>query len=275
MSYEVTLELKTIADVGLVGFPNVGKSTLLSVVTKARPKIANYHFTTLSPNLGVAEVDGRSFLVADIPGLIENAHEGVGLGHDFLRHVERTRLLVHVIDVAGSEGRDPVDDFEKINEELRLYSAKLAQRPQIVAANKMDITGAEENLELLRAHCKPLGIEVFAVSAATKKGLMELLRAVGKLLDTLPPVELVHEEMDELESLPGNDYSIEKVDGVFVVTGTLVDKIMDSINFTDSISMAFFARRLEETGIVEKLRDMGAEHNDAVRINEMEFEFWD
>ena len=269
------MELKTIADVGLVGFPKVGKSTILSVVTKARPKIANYHFTTLSPNLGVAEVDGRNFLVADIPGLIENAHEGAGLGHDFLRHVERTRLLVHVIDVSGSEDRDPVDDFEKINDELRLYSEKLAQRPQIVAANKMDITGADENLVALRNHVQPLGIEVYPVSAATKAGLLDLLRAAARMLDKLPPVELVHEEMDELESLPGNDYSVEQVDGVYVLTGPFVDKLMDSINFSDGTSMTYFERRLEEAGIVDRLRAMGAQHNDTVRLNDMEFEFWD
>ena len=274
-SYELTLELKSIADVGLVGFPNVGKSTLLSVVTRARPKIANYHFTTLSPNLGVAEMDGMSFLVADIPGLIENAHEGAGLGHDFLRHVERTRMLVHVIDVSGSEGRDPVDDFEKINAELRLYSEALAARPQIVAANKTDIPGAEENIAALRAHVEPKGIEVFPVSAATKNGLTPLLHAVVRMLGTLPVVELVHEELPELESLPGNDYEIEMEDDVFVVTGPLVEKILSSTNFGDSISMQFFERRLTETGIVERLREMGAQHGDTIRLEEMEFEFWD
>ncbi len=273
--YEVSLELKTIADVGLVGFPNVGKSTMLSVVTRARPKIANYHFTTLSPNLGVAEVDGKSFLVADIPGLIENAHEGAGLGHDFLRHVERTRLLVHVIDASGSEDRDPVQDFEQINRELRLYSAVLADRPQIVAANKTDLPDAEVFLEELTNHCKAQGFEVYPVSAATNQGLLELMRAVAKKLESLPPVEVFHEEMEELESLPNNDYTVDMEDDVYVVTGPLITKIIDSTNFSDSTSMQYFERRLYETGIIEKLREMGAKHDDTVRLNELEFEFWD
>ncbi len=276
-SYELTLELKSIADVGLVGFPNVGKSTLLSVVTRARPKIANYHFTTLSPNLGVAEVDGTGFLVADIPGLIENAHQGAGLGHDFLRHVERTRMLVHVIDVSGSEGRDPVDDFEKINAELRQYSEELAARPQIVAANKTDIPEAEENIAALRAHVEPMGIEVYPISAATRGGLTPLLRAVAKLLATLPPVEPVHEELPELESLPGNDYDILRDEDVLVVTGPAVEKLVASTNFDDAISLRFFERRLEELGIVDRLRELGATHGDTIRLCEdgMEFEFWD
>ncbi len=274
-SYEVSLELKTIADVGLVGFPNVGKSTMLSVVTRARPKIANYHFTTLSPNLGVAEVDGKSFLVADIPGLIENAHEGAGLGHDFLRHVERTRLLVHVIDASGSEDRDPVQDFEQINRELRLYSAVLADRPQIVAANKTDLPDAEVYLEELTNHCKAQGYEVYPVSAATNQGLLELMRAVAKKLAELPPVEVFHEEMEELESLPNNDYTVDMEDDVYVVTGPLITKIIDSTNFSDSVSMQFFERRLYETGIIDRLREMGAKHDDTVRLNELEFEFWD
>jgi GTPase len=274
-AYDLSLELKSIADVGLVGFPNVGKSTMLSVVTRARPKIANYHFTTLSPNLGVAEVDGKSFLVADIPGLIENAHEGAGLGHDFLRHVERTRLLVHVIDASGSEDRDPIEDFEKINEELRLYSDVLAARPQIVAANKMDLPDSEVYIEELKAHCEEKGYEVYSVSAVTNKGLLELMRAVSKKLEEIPPVEILHEELEELESLPNNDYTIDMEDDVFVVTGPLITKIVDSTNFSDSISMQYFERRLHETGIIEKLREMGASHDDTVRLNELEFEFWD
>ncbi len=274
-AYELVLELKSIADVGLVGFPNVGKSTLLSVVTRARPKIANYHFTTLSPNLGVAEVDGRSFLIADIPGLIENAHEGAGLGHDFLRHVERTRLLVHVVDVSGSEDRDPIRDFEQINEELRLYSAVLAERPQLVAANKTDLPDAEVYLEEFTAYCAGKGYPVNPVSAAAHKGLAELLRAMAKKLDELPPVEVIHEEMEELESLPGNDYEIDMDGDVYVVTGPLVKKIVDSTNFSDSVSMQYFERRLHETGIIDKLREMGAQHDDTVRLIDMEFEFWD
>ena len=275
MAYEVVLELKTIADVGLVGFPNVGKSTMLASVTRAKPKIANYHFTTLSPNLGVAQIDGRSFLVADIPGLIENAHKGEGLGHDFLRHVERTRLLVHVVDASGSEDRDPMEDFDKINEELRLYSPVLAERPQIVAANKTDLPDAEVYLEELTAHCDAKGYPVFPVSAATGKGLVELLRAMARKLDELPPVQPIHEDMEELESLPGNEWSAEKVGDVYEVTGPLIDKLLDSVNFSDSTSMAFFERRLEETGIVERLRQLGAQHDDTVRMNDMEFEFWE
>jgi GTP-binding protein len=267
--------LKSIADVGLVGFPNVGKSTILSVVTRARPKIADYPFTTLSPNLGVAEAGGKSFLIADIPGLIENAHEGAGLGHDFLRHIERTRLLVHVVDASGSENRDPIEDFDKINEELRLYSETLAKRPQIVAANKTDLPDSEVYLDELKKHCEQLGYEVFPISAATNKGLTELMRAVAKKLDDLPPAEIFHEEMEELESLPNNDYTIDVEGDVFVVTGPLVTKILDSTNFSDDISMQFFERKMNEAGIVEKLRAMGAKHDDAVRLNDMEFEFWE
>jgi GTP-binding protein len=273
--YEVSLELKSIADVGFVGFPNVGKSTLLSVVTRARPKIADYPFTTLSPNLGVAEAGGKSFLVADIPGLIENAHAGAGLGHDFLRHIERTRLLVHVVDASGSEGRDPIEDFDRINEELRLYSEELAARPQLVAANKTDLPDAEVFLDELKKHCKAKGYEVFPISAATGKGVPELMRAVAKKLEELPPAEAIYEEMEELESLPGNEWEIDMDGDVFVVTGPGVKKIMDSTNFSDNTSMQFFERKLEEAGIVEKLREMGAKHDDTVRLNEMEFEFWD
>lgn len=273
--YEVALELKSIADVGLVGFPNVGKSTLLSVVTRARPKIADYPFTTLSPNLGVAEIHGKSFLVADIPGLIENAHEGAGLGHDFLRHIERTRLLIHVVDASGSEGRDPLNDFDQINEELRLYSEELAARPQLVAANKTDLPDSEVFLDELKKHCEGKGYEVFPISAAANKGLAELMRAVAEKLEELPPAEPVYEEMEELESLPGNDWQIDMDGGVFVVTGPLVQKIIDSTNFSDGVSMQYFERKLEEAGIIEKLREMGATHEDTVRLNELEFEFWD
>jgi GTPase len=275
LAYEVSLELKTIADVGLVGFPNVGKSTILSMVTRAHPKIADYPFTTLSPNLGVAEVDSGSFLLADIPGLIENAHEGAGLGHNFLRHIERTRLLVHVVDASGSEGRNPTEDFEKINEELRLHSEELARRPQIVAANKTDIPESEAFLQNLKLHCEQKGYQVFPISAATNRGLKELMRAVSKKLAELPPAEPIREEIEELESLPGNAYSIDRQGDVFVVTGPMITKIMDSTNFTDDISMQFFARKLEEAGIVEGLRQMGAKHDDTVRLNDMEFEFWD
>lgn len=276
-TYEVFLELKSIADVGLVGFPNVGKSTILSMVTHSRPKIANYPFTTLTPNLGVAQVDGRSFHMADIPGLIENAHEGAGLGHDFLRHVERTRMLVHVIDVSGSEGRDPVDDFDKIMEELAQYSPALAQRPQVVAANKMDITGAQENLARLTEHCAARNMMVFPVSAAANQGLKELMRQVSRVLSTLPEDDRAfYEEERPLESLEkGDTYEVEAVDGVFYVTGTFPEQLLQSVNMNDPVSMQYFEKRLYESGLVDELRRLGAKHKDTVNFGGMEFEFWD
>lgn len=270
----VVLELKTIADVGLVGFPNVGKSTILSMVTGARPKIANYHFTTLSPNLGVVEMPGvKSFVLADIPGLIEGAHEGVGLGMEFLRHVERTRVLIHVIDASGIEGRDPVDDFYKINEELKQYSHKLPDKPQIVAANKCDIPGGDENYERLKEEMDKLGIKTFKISAATNQGMRELMLYAAALLDQLPP----EEELEEEEFIPEEKkftYEIKKADdGAFEVYGSFIDRLLLSANIYDSESLKYFAKVLEKNGIIDELRKMGAKDGDLVRMNDFEFDF--
>lgn len=269
----VTLELKLLADVGLVGFPNVGKSTILSMVTGARPKIANYHFTTLTPNLGVVEIPGvKSFVLADIPGLIEGAHEGVGLGIEFLRHVERTKVLIHVIDVSGIEGRDPLDDFEKINEELKLYSEKLSNKPQIVAANKTDIPGFEENLEKLTFEMNKRGIKVFKISAAANKGLRELMLYVSGILDTI-----VEEEKDEITFVPDEKrftYEIHKdSDGTFVIEGSYVDRLLLKVNIYDSESIKYFHKAIDNKGIIQELRDMGIKNGDLVRMNDFEFEF--
>lgn len=273
----VTLELKLIADVGLVGFPNVGKSTILSMVTGATPKIANYHFTTITPNLGVVDFPGiKSFVLADIPGLIEGAHEGVGLGIEFLRHVERTRLLIHVIDVSGIEGRDPIEDFEKINEELKLYSEKLSKKPQIVAANKTDITGADENFKKLKAEMDKKNIKVFKVSAATNNGLRELMLYAGSILDTLQDVE---EEDVEEWYVPDEKrftYTINRDEnGVYVIEGSFVDRLLLTVNIYDTQSLRYFQRVIEKRGIVQELRDMGAEDGDLVRMKDFEFEFMD
>ncbi len=270
--YEVILELKMIADVGLVGFPNVGKSTLLSVVTSARPKIADYHFTTLSPNLGVATVDGYSFVIADIPGLIEHAHEGVGLGHDFLRHVERTRLLVHVLDASGIEGRDPVEDYHKIREELVQYSEYLSELPEIIAANKTDLPDAEAGLELLQEHLPDK--EIFPISAATQKGVKELLRKIAKEIIKLPTAEPIVTESIILNARIDEDYEIEiDSEGVYVVWGTLIERLIDSVNLYDKDSMTHFHHMLESYGIIEQLRKAGAKDGDIIRLNDTEFEF--
>lgn len=271
---EIELELKTIADVGLIGMPNVGKSTLLAALTAARPKIANYHFTTLTPNLGVVQRYERSFVLADIPGLIEGAAEGAGLGHDFLRHIERTRMLVHVLDISGSEGRDPMEDYEAINAELTAYSEKLASLPQLVAANKMDIPGADENLEALRNALQPRGIEVYPISAAGLQGLETLLDAVVKLLASLPPVLEFEEE--ELEIKPQYEPGFEVTredDGAFVVTGGDVERILDTTDPDDEESMRRFQMLLQKGGIIAALKDAGATDGSTVRMGEWEFDF--
>ena len=267
------LELKTIADVGLVGYPNVGKSTLLSVLTSARPKIANYHFTTLSPNLGVLRLMEQEIVLADIPGLIEGAADGAGLGHDFLRHVERTRLLLHVVDVSGSEGRDPVADFDQINHELANYG-DLSARPQLVAANKTDLLSDEDNLNRLRARAGELGCPVFAISAAARQGLDELLKALAEALRNLPPIQHFAEEvslLDEKERLTSYDITVE--DGVYVVSGPAMDRLLDSVNFEDEESMAWFHRTLRREGVIDALREKGAGEGSTVRIEDMEFDF--
>lgn len=268
---EFELELKSIADVGLVGYPNVGKSTILSVVTAARPKIANYHFTTLAPNLGICRKYGMDFVMADIPGIVEGASEGVGLGIRFLRHVERTRLLVHVLDIAGSEGRDPVEDFEQICDELVAYG-DLAERPQIVAANKMDLPGAQENLERLRAHLHGTDIEVYPVSAATGAGFDELMGAIVRILPTLPEIT-VFEEEPEVEAAPKAPFAIGKEDGIYVVTGPAMEQLVDSVNFSDQESLNYFHRTLRSRGVIDALRAAGAKEGDTVAIGEMEFDF--
>ena len=268
---EFVLELKSIADVGLVGYPNVGKSTILSVVTAARPKIANYHFTTLTPNLGIVRQDGVDFVMADIPGLVEGAHEGVGLGHAFLRHVERTRLLVHVIDVSGSEGRDPLEDFDHICQELEQYGS-LADRPQIVAANKMDLPDAQPHLERLRALCAGADIPVYPVSAATHQGFEALLRAITAQLATLPPTEVFAEEEAAVvtDEAP---FTVVREGGIYRVEGPRMRQLIDSVNFDDDESLNWFHRTLRRTGVIDALRGAGAAEGDTVSIEDMEFDF--
>ena len=271
---EVELELKTIADVGLVGMPNVGKSTLLAALTAAHPKIANYHFTTLTPNLGVVQRYERSFVLADIPGLIEGAAEGAGLGHDFLRHIERTRMLVHIVDISGSEGRDPLEDYEAINAELSAYSEKLSTLPQLVAANKMDIPGAEENLAALRAALEPRGVVVYPISAAGRQGLETLLDAVVKMLSSLPPVLEFEEEELELKPQYEPGFAVTREDdGAFVVTGGDVQRILDTTDPNDEASMRRFQMLLQKTGIIDALREAGADDGSTVRMGEWAFDF--
>lgn len=271
--YEVELELLTVADVGLVGLPNVGKSTLLSVVTSARPKIANYHFTTLTPNLGVVKRYDNAFVLADIPGLIEGAAEGAGLGRSFLRHIERTRMLVHVIDISGSEDRDPIEDYYTIRSELYDYSPALHALPQFIAANKMDITGAEENLERLREELAEEDIPIFPISAVTNEGLEPLLDALMLKLKELPKTRAFEEEeiVQEPQYEKGFEVSVE--DGVFVVTGGTVNYILDTTNDEDEVSMRRFQQLLVKEGIVDALRKAGAVEGSTIRLGEWEFDF--
>ncbi|MGP1556068.1 GTPase ObgE [Peptostreptococcus stomatis] len=275
----ITLELKMIADVGLLGFPNVGKSTFLSVVTSAKPKIANYHFTTLTPNLGVVQTrHGESFVIADIPGIIEGAADGVGLGHDFLRHVERTKVLVHIVDISGIEGRDPIDDFEKINEELRLYNEKLASRPQIVVANKSDLLFDETIYENFKKTMEEKGYEVFKMSAVTRDGVDQVIDKVSQLLNEVEDVELVSQEEMYRPELDVDDEGGLKVeideDGIYVVTGKELRRIMYSVNFDDMESLQFFQAQMESKGVFDMLRQAGIEDGDTVKIYELEFEFY-
>ncbi len=276
-SHDVVLELKLLADVGLVGFPNVGKSTLLSVVTRAQPKIANYHFTTLSPNLGVVYAgEGRSFVLADIPGIIEGASEGAGLGHDFLRHIDRCRLLIHVVDVSGSEGRDPVQDFDAINAELSQYSADLEKRPQIVAANKSDILEDPENLERLRAHVEKLGYPLFEISAAAHKGVEQLMNKVSETLSTLPPIVVY--EPEYVPKPPVIDYSqpldIQRLDdGIWVVDGPWLQRLIGNVNLNDYESRMYFDKTLRDSGLYQQLEDMGIQDGDTVSLYDFEFEY--
>ena len=275
----VVLELKMIADVGLLGFPNVGKSTFLSVVTKAKPKIANYHFTTLTPNLGVVQTKfGESFVLADIPGLIEGAAEGIGLGHDFLRHVERTKVLIHIVDISGIEGRDALEDFDKINGELKLYNEKLSTRPQVVVANKMDILEDESVFEDFKNELEGRGYKVFKMSAATRQGIDDVIAYVAQLLQEVEDVELVTEEemyRPELDVQEDEGLTIEIDEyGVYVVTGKSLRRIMYSVNFDDMESLQYFQKAMESQGVFDKLREMGIEDGDTVKIYELEFEFY-
>ena len=273
---EVLLELKLLADVGLVGFPNVGKSTLLSVVSKAAPKIANYHFTTLSPNLGVVYVrEGVSFVMADIPGLIQGAAEGAGLGHDFLRHVDRCRLLIHVVDVSGCEGRDPVEDFDAICAELARWSPELAGRKMLVAANKVDILADPELLERLRAHVEGLGLELFEISAAAHRGVRELMDRAAQLLQELPPVAVF--EPTYVEPLPQIDTSqaldIQRYDDVWSVEGPWLQRLIANVNFGDYESRNWFDKMLRESGLFQRLEEMGIRDGDTVSMYDLEFEY--
>ncbi len=273
--HTVWLELKSIADVGLVGFPNVGKSTLLSQMTSARPKIDNYHFTTLAPNLGVARAGEADFVMADIPGLIEGAHTGVGLGHDFLRHIERTRMIVHVLDISGSEGRDPLEDYQKIRDELLHYSPALAKLPELIAANKTDVTGAEDWLALLK-EAYP-NKEIYAVSAATGQGVSALKYAIADVLKTLPPAQVFEEEgvteeweMDE-ETLTMEITRDE--DGILSVSGSLIEDIFARIDPNDFESMRHFHKLMEDMGVIRALKERGAKDGDTVRLGGEEFDF--
>ena len=276
---QVTLELKLIADVGLIGFPNVGKSTLISTISAAKPKIANYHFTTLVPTLGVVSVgEGASFVCADIPGLIEGASEGIGLGHDFLRHVERCRLLLHVVDVSGSEGRDPVEDFEAINAELEQYNPELASRPQLVAANKCDLLEpGSDNLERLRAHVEAKGCRFFELSAASTVGTRELMRAAAGELAHLPPVTVYEPDYvpPEPEIGTAEDVVIRHDGDMWIVEGDWLARLVASVNFSDYESRMYFDRCLRTAGIFERMEALGVKDGDTVSLYDIEFEYKD
>lgn len=281
----VRLELKVIADVGLVGFPNVGKSTLLSRVTNARPKIANYHFTTLNPNLGVVDLDGgRGFVIADIPGLIEGASEGVGLGHEFLRHIERTKVIIHMVDAASTEGRDPVADIKAINEELRAYNPELLKRPQVIAANKIDAIYTDDETEnpvdVIKKAFEPEGIKVYPISAVTGQGLKELLYYVRELLDSMTDEPVMFEkelDTDTLFDNPNEAFYVEKDDkGVYVVLGPRIDRMLGYTNLESEKGFNFFQKFLRQTGILKQLKELGVQEGDTVRVGDyLEFDYYD
>lgn len=276
-SYNLELELKLLADVGLVGFPNVGKSTLISMVSEAKPKIANYHFTTLTPVLGVVRVaEEKNFVMADIPGLIEGASEGVGLGHEFLRHVDRCRLIVHVVDVSGSEGRDPIADFEAINRELAGFNQELASRPQLVAANKCDIATPEQIADF-KAYITGKGYDFFKISAATRQGVDPLVQAIAAKLDTLPPVKTYEPEVMSLEELEAkarrNEFEIKVEDGVYIVEADWLLPVLGFVNMDDYESLQYFQRVLRQSGIIDRLEEMGVQEGDTVSILDFEFEY--
>lgn len=281
MELYVRLELKVIADVGLVGYPNVGKSTLLSRVTNARPKIANYHFTTLNPNLGVVDLDGnKGFVIADIPGLIEGASEGIGLGHEFLKHIERTKVLIHMVDAASTEGRDPIDDINKINAELKAYNPDLMNRPQVIAANKIDAIydGDESIVDKLKAEFEPKGIKVFGISAVSGKGLKELLYAVNDMLEQMDSTPVVFEQEyfpGQFSDNPDDPYTVEKVeDGLYSIEGPRIEKMLGYTNLEAEKGFIFFQKFMKDNGILEELENLGIQEGDTVKIYGHEFEYY-
>ena len=275
---ELILELKLLADVGLLGFPNVGKSTFLATVTDAKPKIANYHFTTIVPNLGVVKTkDGNGFVIADIPGIIEGASEGVGLGIQFLRHVERTRLLLHFLDVSGQEGRNPVQDFYAINEELKKYSEKLSQRKQIIVANKIDAMQDETLLKEVEKLAKKEKLELYKISAATKQGVEELIDHVSEVIKTLPKEELIEIEDRVVYTLEdkNDQWEIKEKDGIFIVSGKAIQKLMGRVNIEDNESMYYLQKSLKNMGIEQKLKEMGVCQGDTIIIADWELEWYE
>lgn len=277
----VTLELKVIADVGLVGFPNVGKSTLLSRVTNAQPKIANYHFTTLNPNLGVVDLEGTDgFVIADIPGLIEGASEGIGLGHEFLKHIERTKMIIHMVDAASTEGRDPIVDINIINEELRNYNPKLAELPQVIGANKCDVFYGDEEetvISMLKDEFEPKGIKVFPISAVSGEGVKDLLYYVKSRLDELPdePIVFEREFFPEEPDYSNDPYTVEKVEeGLYAVEGPRIERMLGYTNLDSEKGFEFFQKFLRENNIIEELEEMGIEEGDTVRMYGLEFDYY-
>ena len=278
----VRLELKVIADVGLVGFPNVGKSTFLSRVTNAKPKIANYHFTTLNPNLGVVDLEGRGFVIADIPGLIEGASEGSGLGHEFLRHIERTKVIIHMVDVASTEGRNPIEDIKTINAELGAYNPELLQRPQVIAANKTDVIFEEDEnpVDRLAAEFEPQGIKVFPISAVSGKGLKELLYEVRRMLDELDEKPTVFEKeffMEDILDDPNEPFTVSRADnGAFIIEGERIDRMLGYTNLDSEKGFNYFQKFMRENGIIERLKEMGIKEGDTVNVGGyLDFEYYD
>ena len=282
MELDITLELKVIADVGLVGFPNVGKSTFLSRVTNARPKIANYHFTTLNPNLGVVDLDGADgFVIADIPGLIEGASEGIGLGHEFLKHIERTKVIIHLVDAASTEGRDPLDDIEKINHELESYNTDLLSKPQVIAANKIDVfyeEDGEEVLQKMKDTFEPKGIKVFPISAVSGKGVKELLYYVSELLKTVDDTPIVFEKeyFPEDNIVMEEPYTVEydELEEVYVVEGPRIERMLGYTNIDTEKGFEFFQKFLKQNGILDQLEELGIQEGDTVRMYGLEFDYY-
>lgn len=281
MELNVRLELKVIADVGLVGYPNVGKSTLLSRVTNAKPKIANYHFTTLNPNLGVVDLDGnKGFVIADIPGLIEGASDGVGLGHEFLKHIERTKVLIHMVDAASTEGRDPIDDINKINAELEAYNPELMKRPQVIAANKMDAIyeGDESPIDLLKAEFEPKGIKVYGISAVSGKGLKELLYEVHNMLQNMDSEPVVFEQEyfpGQYQDNPDEPYTVEKVsEGLYSIEGPRIERMLGYTNLEAEKGFIFFQNFMKDNGILDELEELGIQEGDTVKIYGHEFDYY-